>query len=280
VRQSYFYGREFLNGADLNAEALSWARHIPDMPPITGRIPGDNLTRRTAETSARKYELRTFEPRTLRVQVPAPVSTRLIAPALPRFLYQRPGLRMQLSEVDGTEKGLPHDADAAVCTRPAQDPMLVVQHVATLRLVTCASPDFIQCHGLPQTPADLAPRHCIGVLQPGTTAARAWIFSNARETWSFVPAARMTFHSTECAIAAAVRGGGYARVLSIEADDKMTSGLLQSVLEEWDEEWPVSIVYARDLPLGDDVAAFSAFVTGLLPSRRSELPALSPTGSG
>ena len=62
--------------------------------------------------------------------------------------------------------------------------------------------------------------------------------------------------------------------------DKMTSGLLQSVLQEWDEERPVSIVYARDLPLSEDLAAFSAFVAGLLPSRGGDRYELSHTGSG
>jgi DNA-binding transcriptional LysR family regulator len=90
----------------------------------------------------------------------------------------------------------------------------------------------------------------------------------------------MTFDNTDCAVAAAVRGGGYVRVSSIEMDDKMTSGLLQSVLQEWEEERPVSIVYARDLPLSEDLAAFSAFVAGLLPSRGGDRYELSHTGSG
>ena len=231
-------------------------------------------------SGTRKYGPCTLAPRALRVQAPVCLCARVIAPALPRFLHQRPGLCIQLSEIEGGEENLLREADAALCTQAVHDSTLIVQQLAMLRVVTCASPDFIERHGLPETPAELAPRHCIGVLQRGTTAVSEWVFRNGLATWSMVPAAPMTFASTEAAVAAAVRGGGYVHVPSVALDEKRTSGLLQSVLEEWDEEWPVSIVYARDQQPGDDLAAFSAFVAGLLPSGRGEWPELSRTGSG
>jgi DNA-binding transcriptional LysR family regulator len=236
--------------------------------------------KRRVTRAMRKYGPLTFAQRTLRVQAPASVAARLLAPALPRFLHQRPGLRMQLSEIQGTQEPLLRDADAVLCVGEIDDPMRIVQQVATLRILTCASPDFIQCHGVPAKPADLAPRHCIGVVQRATTAVCEWTFGHGGKTWSIVPAAHMAFGSTDCAVTAAVHGGGYVRVSNIEVDEKITSGLLQPVLQEWDEEEPLSIVYSRDLPLSDDLAALIAFVAGLLPSTASEPRELSPTGSG
>jgi hypothetical protein len=41
VRQNFFYGREFLNDADLNQQALSWARHKANarLHRTTGEVP-------------------------------------------------------------------------------------------------------------------------------------------------------------------------------------------------------------------------------------------------
>jgi LysR family transcriptional regulator, regulator for bpeEF and oprC len=204
---------------------------------------------------------------TLRIQAPACICRHLIAPGLPRFLHQHPGLRIRLNEVHGIEEKLPRDADAAVRTGPIHDSTLIVQPLATIRAVTCASPDFIACYGLPATPADLAPTHCIGLLEPGTIEPREWIFSRSHTSYSIVPAARLAFDNPDSAVAAAVRGGGYVRVLSIEADEQLAAGLLQSVLPEWNEEkWSVSIVHARDTVPSDDLVAFIAFVAGLFPS--------------
>ena len=71
--------------------------------------------------------------RTLRVEAPACVSRHLIAPALPRFLHQRPGLRVQLREVQGAVEPLPREVDAALRTGPVHDSTLIVQPLATIR---------------------------------------------------------------------------------------------------------------------------------------------------
>jgi LysR family transcriptional regulator, regulator for bpeEF and oprC len=212
--------------------------------------------------------------RTLLVQAPASLSRLLIAPALPRFLHQRPGLRVELAEVLVAEEHLECGIDAALHIRPSHDATPIGQPLAAIRVLTCASPDFIACNGLPSTPADLAPTHCIGVLEPFTKAVRRWIFSRGRAIWSIVPAAPIAFETADSAVAAAVHGGGYIRAPSIEVDEKLTSGLLQSVLDTWsDEVWLVSLIRSRNPAQSEDLAAFGDFVAGLFPSTAHETSA-------
>jgi LysR family transcriptional regulator for bpeEF and oprC len=206
-------------------------------------------------------------PGTFRVQVHPSISRLLMAHALPRFIQQHRGLRVQMNEGYANGEGLLHDTDVAVCVGPIADSTLVVQRVGTMGTVTCASPDFIERNGPPVTPAHLLPTHCIGLLEPGTNAPRPWVFANGCASFCIAPAAPLAFSDVDAAVAAAVRGGGYVRVLSIEADQKTASGLLQPVLEDWNaERWAVSIIHRHDRPTGDEVAAFSAFVAGLFPS--------------
>jgi LysR family transcriptional regulator, regulator for bpeEF and oprC len=143
---------------------------------------------------------------------------------------------------------------------------LVAQRLGMIGTVTCAELGFIERNGRPATPADLLPIHCIGLLDPRTNVPREWVFTSGGTRCCLSPAAPLAFSDADAAVAAAVRGGGYVRVLSIEAEQKIASGLLQPVLEDWNGgSRPVSIAYVRGRRPGDAVAAFSAFVGGLFP---------------
>jgi LysR family transcriptional regulator for bpeEF and oprC len=206
---------------------------------------------------------------TFRVQVHRSINRLLIAPALPRLIHQHPGLRVEVDEFHASGEGLPRDVDAVVCVGSIADSTLVARRIGTIGMVTCAQPEFIERHGLPATPPDLLPTHCIGLLDARTNAAQEWVFTRGCASFSLSPAAPLAFSDADAAVAAAVRGGGYVRVLCIEADQKVASGLLQPVLENWNAgSRPISIVHMRDGPPGDEVVAFSAFVAGLVPSGR------------
>ena len=81
------------------------------------------------------------------------------------------------------------------------------------------------------------------------------------------PTAPLAFSDGDAAIAAAVRGGGYARVLCIDAEQQIAAGLLLPVLNDWnDDSQPVAMVHARHRCANKDVLAFRAFMASILPS--------------
>jgi len=74
------------------------------------------------------------------------------------------------------------------------------------------------------------PRRCIAVLEAGTRAAQLWSLRRNLDTYAILPAAPVAFSDCDSAIAAAVRGGGYVRVLCIETEQQVAAGLLLPVL--------------------------------------------------
>jgi DNA-binding transcriptional LysR family regulator len=205
--------------------------------------------------------------RTLRVQVPVSLGRLLIAHSLPRFIHTHAGLRVQMRSVSSIRGTPAHDVDAAVCFGPIADSKLIVRQIGVVHSVTCASPEFIERNGSPQAPAELASTSCIGLLEPLTYRAQEWRFRRGRAAYAISPAAHMAFSDPECALAAAARDGGYVRVLRIEADRQIAAGLLQPVLEDWNEDClPVAIVHSKDRVASDGIVAFGAFVAGLFPS--------------
>ena len=159
-----------------------------------------------------------------------------------------------------------HEVDVVICVGQIPDSTLIAHRIATVRPVTCASLEFIKRHGIPEAPADLPRTSCIALLDPGTGHAQEWLFRRREATYTVSPAAPLSFSDADSAVTAAVRGGGYVRVLSIEADQRIAAGLLQPVLEEWnDDSQPVAIVRSQDRVASEEITAFAAFVAGLFP---------------
>jgi DNA-binding transcriptional LysR family regulator len=98
--------------------------------------------------------------RTLNVQAPASFARRLMAQSLPRFLHEHPGLRVVVWDMNPADEMLAHDADAAICIGPTTNPDLVVNKIGAVRSITCASPEFIECTGVPELPSDVPSDHC------------------------------------------------------------------------------------------------------------------------
>jgi LysR family transcriptional regulator for bpeEF and oprC len=203
---------------------------------------------------------------TLRIQAPSALGRLLIAHSIPRFIDMHPGLRVEMREQNSPGKMLPRDVDAAIFIGSIADADVMPRQLGALRRVTCASNEFMARNGRPTAPADLSPSNCIALLDSDTHRAQEWQFRRGSATHSISPAAPLAFSDVDSAVVAAVRGGGYVRVLSIEADQHIASGLLRPVLEDWNEEsLPVTIAHRRDRAASDEVVAFGAFVAGLLP---------------
>lgn len=205
--------------------------------------------------------------RTLKVQAPCSLTRRLIAEALPRFLHVHPGLRVVLCDANPTEGLLTHDADVAIRIGQVTEFDLLANQIGVVRWVTCASPDFIECNGVPESPAHVDPLHCIAVLEPRTDAAQQWLFRRKSETYTILPTAPLAFSDCDSAISAAIHGGGYMRVLSIEAAQHIAAGLLRPVLDDWnDDSEPIAVVHARYPDASEEVLAFRTFMASIFPS--------------
>jgi DNA-binding transcriptional LysR family regulator len=204
----------------------------------------------------------------LRIDMPLALGRNFIVPAMPRFLEQYPEISVHLSMNDQKVDLIQEGFDAAVRLGRLDDSSLIARKVATLRGVTCASPDFIERIGLPKTPEDLDPKHCIGLFRIGTGTPREWIFRKQEAMHVVLPSGRLSLSDPETAAAAAVSGAGFVRLLDFNVEVQIATGLLQPVLADWNEgaTWPVSVVYPQNRQPTAKLKAFMEFVAGVFPS--------------
>jgi LysR family transcriptional regulator for bpeEF and oprC len=208
----------------------------------------------------------------LRVDVPVSLGRRIIVPALPRFIQQNPELNVQMSMNDRVMDLVQEGIDCALRVGNLSDSSLIARRVGNFRGVTCASPEFIARVGMPATPDDLKPEHCIAMFKLGSNLIRPWLFRKNGAEKSVAPMAALSFSDPESAVAAAVSGAGFVRSLDFAVEAQIASGLLQPVLEDWNEEalWPVSVVYPQHRQPTAKIKAFIEFVAGLFPQPRTQ----------
>jgi LysR family transcriptional regulator for bpeEF and oprC len=203
----------------------------------------------------------------LRVDVPVSLGRRLIVPALSRFIAQYPELNIQMSMNDRVIDLVQEGIDAGLRVGTLSDSSLIARRVGMMRGVTCASPEFIERVGTPQTPEELNPEHCIAMFKVGNNQIREWLFCKNKVEHTVIPAAALSFSDPESAVAAAVSGAGFVRSLDFTVEAQVASGLLVPVLEDWNDGawWPVSVVYPQHRQPTAKIRAFIDFVSGLFP---------------
>ncbi|HMN46195.1 MAG TPA: LysR family transcriptional regulator [Povalibacter sp.] len=211
----------------------------------------------------------------LRVDVPVSLGRRIIVPALPRFIAQYPEISVHMSMNDRVLDLVQEGIDAALRVGNLSDSSLVARRIGQLRGVTCASPEFIERYGVPNDPTDLPPEHCLQMFKVGNNQTREWLFRKGDVEHKILPAARLAFSDPESAVAAAVSGAGFVRSLDFTVEAQIASGLLQPVLEDWNDGayWPVSVVYPQHRQPTAKIRAFIDFVSGLFPQTESAVRA-------
>ena len=76
-------------------------------------------------------------------------------PDLPDFLARYPGLRVHIGEGDRWVDLVREGVDCVLRVGDLTDSSMVGRRIAMLEEVTCASPAYLERHGVPQTPDDL-----------------------------------------------------------------------------------------------------------------------------
>jgi len=96
----------------------------------------------------------------LRVRVDAGYGRLLVSPLVPRFLEQRPELELQVAMLGALPAAPAADWDVLICAGGEAASTLASTPLANVPQLLWATPAYLQRHGRPRRPADLA-RHAV-----------------------------------------------------------------------------------------------------------------------
>ncbi|WP_354533304.1 LysR family transcriptional regulator [Ralstonia sp. 1138] len=203
----------------------------------------------------------------LSVTAPVVFGRLHVTPLIAEFLAVYPQIDVRLSLVDRSIHLLEEHVDAAVRIGSLPDSSMVATRVGEVRRVVCASPAYLDAHGVPATPARLKSHTC--VTFNALDAAQMWTFpSRTTKATNVEVHSRLVVNTAEAAIAAAAAGVGLTRVLSYQVADAVSQGLLRIVLQRFEPPpLPVHVMHAGQKPLPIKLRAFLDFLVPRLRQR-------------
>ncbi|MDR7378320.1 DNA-binding transcriptional LysR family regulator [Rhodoferax ferrireducens] len=151
----------------------------------------------------------------------------MVAPLMPAFMARYPRVHLEMLMVDRNVDHLKEDVDASIRFRHVLEPGLVARRIATAPMVFCAAPAYLQQHGRPTTPEDLAHHPCLAFRLPLDGRLMQWPF--LRDGVRFAPAIQTAAvcNDIDTLAALAVAGAGVARLGSFIANPLIAAGKLE-----------------------------------------------------
>jgi DNA-binding transcriptional LysR family regulator len=169
----------------------------------------------------------------LRVGLSVPLSRHIVMPAVSSFMRRHPGLRLDCLILTQPKEMHSLGIDVMLRVGELPDSALTARKLAIMRLLLCASPDYLKSAGPLRDPDDLARHRCL-VHHPPHQARPwdRWTFEKAGVRKVIQVAAALYSNDREGLITAALNGAGVMRVGMFDPA-LIASGRLQRVLPDW-----------------------------------------------
>jgi DNA-binding transcriptional LysR family regulator len=168
----------------------------------------------------------------VRLAVPMTFGVRAVAPILPEFLKQYPGVSIDLHLDDAMVDLVGQGFDAGLRIASLPDSSLIARRLCAMPRYTVASPGYLERHGRPSHPMHLAQHQCLGYAYLSTPDI--WHYTNAAgEQVSVRPAGPLRVNNGEALMAALLAGLGIADLPEFIVGDAIASGEVEAILKDW-----------------------------------------------
>ena len=161
------------------------------------------------------------------IRVTAPMSFGLlhVARLMPIFLDRYPEVRVDLRISDVITDLIDERFDMAIRIGTLPDSTLVARRIAPIRLIICATPQYLDEHGRPATPDDLRQHNCLAYL----ARTEVWNFTNNR---AVKVSCNLNANNGDALLAAALEHAGIIYVPTFLAGPAILTGRLEPILED------------------------------------------------
>lgn len=208
----------------------------------------------------------------LRVDVSGAFGRRLLIPALPEFIARYPDIRLEIGCSDRSVDLVEEGVDCVVRGGEQPDSSLVARKLGSIDFITCAAPSYLDRHGTPSHPHELAGHRLINYFSARTGRLFEWVYTRGDERIEVSPSAHTAFNDAEAMFIAALAGLGVVQTAEIMAREAIERGRLVRILHAWQiEPLPLYVMYHQNRHLSAKVRAFAEWVAEIYERRRREV---------
>jgi len=180
----------------------------------------------------------------LRVNVDPFISRLVLAHELAGFLAEYRELRLELIMRDHVGDLVADGFDIALRFGDPPSGSFTARKLMETRILTVASPAYIEANGRPEHPRNLVQYECIDYQNPVTGRPFDWEFHRTDEIVPVKPPARLMVSDVDSMLGACLAGVGIAQVMALGTEKLLQSGQLIDIFPDWaDETFPLFAIY-------------------------------------
>ena len=169
---------------------------------------------------------------TLRVEMPAAVGRLVVFPALPEFTGRYPQIDLEIGLNDRPVDLIREGVDCVIRGGLTVDDSLVARPLVQMDQMTCASPDYLRAHGIPQSLDDLSGHRMIEYFSSASGKRYGLEFQLGDDVRLINLPKQVSVNSAEGYLAACVAGYGLVQTPRYHVAQQVREGRLQEVLND------------------------------------------------
>lgn len=205
---------------------------------------------------------RTSRPQgTLMVSAPTSFGTLHLSKAIPQYIKRYQKVQVSLNLADRFIDVIAEGFDVVIRIAELEDSSLIARKIAPCKRVFCASPEYLDRHGIPQVPQDLAIHHCLvysNELKPDT-----WVLHGPEGAESIKVNGPVCADNGDVLKDAAVAGLGITLLPTFIVGAELSTGRLRQVLPNYcPPEISIYAVFPSRRYLSANVRTFVDFFSG------------------
>ena len=195
----------------------------------------------------------------VRVNAPVTFGIKHLAPLWGEFMAMNPRVTLEVTLVDRIVDIVEEGYDLAIRIASLSSSTLISRRLSTARLVLCASPRYLEQHGMPRQPEDLTRHNVIAYSYLAT--GDEWHFEGPQGKTSVRTRPRLHTNSGEtCRAAALAHQGVVLQPTFLVAEDLLAGRLVELMPEFRAAEFGIYAVYPTRKLVAPKVRALIEFL--------------------
>lgn len=168
----------------------------------------------------------------VRISAPIDLGRSIVSDVITAFTQENPSVSIELSLSDGYVDMVGQGFDLAIRFGKINDTSLRVHRLGNFQRLVCASPEYIDKHGVPGKPEDLIKHNCF-VMRFGMTLDNVWEFGSGSEQVRIQVSGNRIVDDGSLIRTWALAGEGVVLKSELDVRDDIRDGKLVSLLEAY-----------------------------------------------
>lgn len=181
---------------------------------------------------------------TIRITAPDYAAKAILWPKLYPLLAKYPDIHLEISIDYALTDIVAERFDAGVrLGEQVEKDMIALKIGPDLRMAAVASPQYLENHSIPETPRDLLEHQCINLRLPTSGGFYVWEFEKNGHECKIRVEGQLSFNTIDQALDAAEAGFGIAYTTEDAVVERVESGRLKRILENYCPPFPGYYLY-------------------------------------